>query len=393
MNAINHPRGMLRVRAETDVAAAVAKALADFNAGFTAHRERTDAEIHALKATIADLEQRGPGASLTAMPGGGTALATMLAKSDAFAAVAGKRQTKSAVEVTSNMLLGVSANSITYDGGAPSVVERQPGIVSGMARKRWLRQRLVTVPTAGGSVEFTRELLFTNNAQPQGGGSPFQFEGVAKAESVITYEQVEKKASTVAHFIKASKQILSDVPMLQATLDNRLRYGLELATEAQIIAGTGVGANMSGLTTAGNHTAFTPTSGDTAIDSINRALAALETAEAAPDIVLMHPVDYRAMQRVKNGVNGDYVFGSPSGANGASVWNTEIYTTPAMTQGYFVAADLAQMGVLFLREDAQVAVGWVGDDFTSNLVTILAELRAVVAVQRPAAVQYGALTL
>src|SRR3546814_15691773 len=80
------------------------------------------------------------------------------------------------------------------------------------------------------------------------------------------------------------------------TLSNRLLYGLELAIESQIITGQGTGANMSGLTKSGNFTAFTPSSGDSALDSINRALGAIETADGGPSLVILHPLDFRAAQ-------------------------------------------------------------------------------------------------
>lgn len=348
-----------------------------------------------VAANLFELEQKiGEGPSVLGYSTHtGASLANSLVTSDAWGAVAGKRQIKSAIDVKAGSLLpAVEANTIKYDTGGLSVTEHQPGIVSGMTRRRWLRQRLVTVPTQGGSVEYSRELSFTNNAAPQGGGSPFEHEGVAKAESVITYELIDQKVATVAHFIKASKQILSDVSMLQNTLDARLRYGLEIAVENQLLNGTGVGANMSGLTKSGNYTAFTPTTGDTALDSISRAIATLEGNEAQPDVIILHPTDFRAMQRVKASGSGEYMFGAPGGTNNEAVWNRAVHVTPAMGTGNFLMLDTAQMGVFFTREDAQVHVGYVNDDFTSNLVTLLAELRATLAVQRPTAVIYGALT-
>ena len=54
--------------------------------------------------------------------------------------------------------------------------------------------------------------------------------------------------------------------------------------------------------------------------------------------------------------------------------------------------DTPLAAAVFNRSDANVVVGWVDSDFTKNLVTILAEARLTIAVQRPAMVQYGALT-
>src|SRR3546814_17295540 len=100
---------------------------------------------------------------------------------------------------------------------------------------------------------------------------------------------------------------------------------------------------MSGLTKSGNFTAFTPSSGDSALDSINRALGAIETADGVPSLVILHPLDFRAAQRIKaSGGSEEYLFGSPSGAHGANARNTPSHTTSAMTQGQVTAATVQQ---------------------------------------------------
>ncbi|MEQ8195615.1 MAG: phage major capsid protein, partial [Rhodospirillales bacterium] len=310
MTAIRNHRGILAVRAE---ASDVMAEIRELNAAHADWRDRESAKVKALEANLIEMEQRLAERDLAPRGGArrspGAALADKLAKDDGWGAVADKRSTKTSIGVGAGTMLDVQANTIRYDSGGLNVTDGQREIVSGMERRRWLRDRIAMIPTTGGAVEFTRELTFTNNAAPQGGNSPFEHEGVAKAESVLTYEQVELKVPTVAHFIKSSRQILGDVPLLRQTLDSRLLYGLEVVLENQILNGTGVGANMSGLTKSGNFTAFTPTSGDTAIDSINRALAALETNEAQPDVVVMHPTDFRAMQRVKASGSGEFLFG------------------------------------------------------------------------------------
>ena len=98
------------------------------------------------------------------------------------------------------------------------------------------------------------------------------------------------------------------------------------------------------------------------------------------------------MQRIKASSFGEFLFGALNGSNVEGVWNRPIHVTPAMTAGKFLCLDALQTGVIFTHSDAGVTVGWVNDDFTKNLATILAEARLTIAVQRPAMVRYGDLT-
>lgn len=377
-----HPAMRGGVRAQVDPS--VVAALGDFSTALNQFKADQ-------KARFDDLEQRVAGTGLPAamlMGGGGNSLASTLIGNEGWKAVANKTTAKTSINVKAADLLGAQANTIRYDGGSFDVTQRLPEIATGPKRRRWLRDRFRAVTVIGGSVEYHRLVTFTNNAASQGGNSPFEHEGVTKAESAMTFAPVELKVPTVAHFIKASKQILSDVAMLQMTLDMQLRYGLELNIEAQLLNGNGTNANMSGLTQSGNFTAFTPTTGDTALDSISRAIAAIETADGSPDLLIMHPNDFRAMQRIKTD-DADYIFGQPGGTNIEQVWNRDVHITPAMTQGKFMVMDSALAAVVFNREDASVVVGWVNDDFTKNLVTILAEARLCVGVQVPSVVRFG----
>lgn len=64
-----------------------------------------------------------------------------------------------------------------------------------------------------------RESAFTNNAAAQSA------EGAAKAQSAITLTLQESKVATIAHWLKSSRQALSDSDALREYLDRRLRYG------------------------------------------------------------------------------------------------------------------------------------------------------------------------
>lgn len=288
--------------------------------------------------------------------------------------------------------LRVEANTLTGQTGSPPEntdtlvpTDRRAGIVPGAFRTLRVRDLIPTVPTTSNAWQFVRELLFVNAAAETA-------EGALKPEATLTFEDMTVNIRTIAHWIKASNQILADAPALRAYIDNRLRYGVELREEQQIVAGNGAGQNISGMTAAGNFTAFTPTSGDTAIDSVNRAKYSILGADYVPTGVLMNPADWGALERLKTSDDA-YLVGDPFGQIFPVLWGLPVVATNSMTAGKQLVADFATSYEYVERSTTVIDVGYVNDDFTKNLVTIRAEKRGALATIRPASVRFGDLTL
>lgn len=287
--------------------------------------------------------------------------------------------------------LRVEANTLTGQTGSPPEntdtlvpTDRRAGIVPGAFRTLRVRDLIPTVPTTSNAWQFVRELVFTNAAAETA-------EGAAKPEATLTFEDVTVNIRTIAHWIKASNQILADAPALRAYIDNRLRYGVELREEQQIVAGNGTGQNISGMTASGNFTAFTPTSGDTAIDSINRAKYAILGADYVPTGVLLNPADWGALERLKDSQNA-YLVGDPFGQITPVMWGLPVVVSNSMPSGKLLVADFATSYEYVERSTTVIDVGYVNDDFVKNLVTLRSEKRGALAVIRPASTRYGDLT-
>jgi len=80
----------------------------------------------------------------------------------------------------------------------------RPGIVNAPQRRFTIRDLFPNVPTNSNLVEFASELVFTNNAGPQGGfTSPTSVtgEGEIKPESAMTFQLSNTPVITLAHFI------------------------------------------------------------------------------------------------------------------------------------------------------------------------------------------------
>lgn len=259
---------------------------------------------------------------------------------------------------------------------------RLPGVVNLPQRRMTIRDLLTPGQMDGNTIEFVEETGFVNNAA-------MVAEGAAKPSSDIKLDLKTTTAKVIAHWMKASRQALDDVSQLRSMIDQRLLYGLAYAEENQLLNGDGTGQNLSGLIT--NATAysapFAPTSG-TAIDTMRLAMLQAALAEYPATGHVMHPTDWARVELTKDG-DGRYIIGNPQGMIAPTLWGLPVVATQAVAVDKFLTGAFRLGAQLFDRWQARVEVGYENDDFTKNLVTILAEERLALAVYRPEAFIYG----
>lgn len=310
-------------------------------------------------------------------------LGESFATSDEFKAFAEGRTSKARLEIK---------NTITGQSGSPAAnsdtivaPQRQLGIVSGAFRTLRIRDVLPSGTTSSNLVEYTRELAFTNSAAETA-------EGATKPEAALTFELVSAPVKTIAHWLKLSKQVMDDAPALASYVDTRLRYGVDLRIDQQLLNGNGTGQNIGGLAKAGNHTAFTPSSGDNAIDSINRAIYAVAAADYNATAIILNPANWGAIERTKTNDNA-YVFGAPQQL-APTLWGLPVIATNTMTAGKFMVGAFDMAAQVWNRQGTTVEMSEADDtNFQKNLVTVRAEARLALAIYRPASIQYGSLTV
>lgn len=369
----------------------VKDAFDQFKAAHEKARAEGTTQLDNIRSRVLDLEQRNAPGMLV----GGQAskdLASVIAADSGFQSFRERRTKDVGIQVNSHDLLRVQANTITQSGNDLSQNYRLPGIVAEPLRLRFVRQILPMIPCTGSGIEYSKESTYTNNAAPQyAAGSPAITEGATKAQSDVTFSLVNAPIPTIAHWLKASRQSLDDQPALASWLNNRLRLGLEIALENQILNGSGSSGNMTGLTISA--TAFTPSTGDTGLDSISRAAATLLDNGFLPNAIVMNATDFGAIERTKS-TTDEYILGDPASATGASLWGIPVFRSASMASGKFLIGDFLASTALFMRQDAIVQMTESNDtDFVKNLVTVRAELRAVIAALVPGGLRYGNLTL
>jgi len=277
-------------------------------------------------------------------------------------------------------------SSLTTDaaGSVGSLV--QPQRVAGTElpqRRMTIRALLAQGNTNSNSIEYDKEKVFTNSAAPVA-------EGAAKPQSELQFEDATAPVRTIAHWMRASVQILADAPGLRSIIDQRLRYGLAYAEEQQLLNGSGSGQNLEGLITAataysapGSLTAATP------VDVVRLMILQVALAEYPANGIVMNPIDMAAIEMAKDTAGG-YLIGDPQGTIQKRLWGLPVIETQA------IAVDKALVGAfnlaaqIFDRQDATVEVSTEDqDNFVKNKVTIRAEERLALAIYREAALVYG----
>lgn len=256
---------------------------------------------------------------------------------------------------------------------------RLPGIIAPPDRRLTVRDLITPGTMDGNTLEYIRETGFTNAASTVA-------EEAKKPESSLTFDDVQTSAKVIAHYSKASRQILSDAPQLASYIDGRLRYGLAYKEESQLLNGDGTGQNLLGIMPQA--TAYVPAltlAAATKIDKLRLAQLQAVLAEYPATGHVLNPIDWADIELTKDGQQR-YLIGQPQGTIVRTLWGLPVVETQAMGVGDFLSGAFKLGAQLFDRWLARVEIATENeDDFVKNRVTILAEERIALAVYRPEA--------
>ncbi|CDX49215.1 Major capsid protein [Mesorhizobium plurifarium] len=259
---------------------------------------------------------------------------------------------------------------------------RLPGILPLPQRRLTVRDLISTGRMDGNTLEYVKETGFTNNAG-------MVAEGAAKPSSDIKLDLMTTSAKVIAHWMKASRQVLEDISQLRSMIDQRLIYGLAYKEESQILNGDGTGQNLNGIIPqATAYSAPISLADMTMIDVLRLAMLQAALAEYPATGHVLNPIDWTYIETQKDDI-GRYIIGNPQGSITPTLWGLPVVQTQSMTVRKFLTGAFKLGAQIFDRWDARVEAGFENDDFTKNLITILGEERVALAVYRPESFIYG----
>lgn len=274
--------------------------------------------------------------------------------------------------------------SLEASAGDGVFSDRRTEIIENPLRPLSIRDLLDVGRTNSNLIEWVQENVFTNNADVVS-------EGTLKPESNITYDRKTTPVVTIAHWIRATKQILADFPQLAGLINGRLRWGLKIKEEDQLLFGDGTAGNLLGLVPqATAYNTALNTSGDTMIDTVRHAMLQVRLAFYPASGIVLSPVDWHYIELTKDNQNR-YMMASPTSRAPAMLWGLPVVESDGMHAGDFLVGAFRLAATLLDREDAAILVSTEDqDNFVKNLVTILCEERLALLVTRPAAFVFGA---
>jgi HK97 family phage major capsid protein len=348
-----------------------------------AQTERNDeiaAEMKRLEGEITELFQKGTKGETKQAP---KSIGAQFVESEQFKNYQSGSSNKASMEFK---------NTIIGEGGSPQEpnndivpLQTMAGIVGGAFRQLRLLDLINTGQASGNTIHYTRELTFSNAAAETA-------EGTTKPEATLTFEGIDTPVRTIAHFLKVSKQVLDDAPALQSYIDRRLRYGVELRMEKQIINGDGTSPNLSGMLASGNFTSLTAASGDNNFDFANKAKYKVVESDYQADYYLINPADWGAMERLKDNdgrYSGDGAVGYLQNGLIPTLWGLPVIPSNSVPAGKLLS--VANDASMFWQRQASTVeiFDQNEDDVKNNLLTIRGEARGAFTVFRPSAIVAG----
>lgn len=273
------------------------------------------------------------------------------------------------VKAASNFMVGAN-----YTGGTYDLTSFDSDFARIQRRKPFLRQLVRVVPTSKMYISWAEQ---TN---PQGSPATTA-EGAAKPK--ISFDVIERSAKVekIPAIFKVSKEALDDIPYLQSEINTELNELINITLDVQQLSGSGTSPDLKGILNFAIPSFAAPTGlalnvvAPNNYDVILAAVTQVVLANFMPNYVLVNPADKAMMQLAKN-TQGTYVLPPFTTVNGVEVAGVQVIDNPGVTAGSFILGDFNKV-TLAMREEIGVQIGYENDDFTKNLITILAEVRAV----------------
>lgn len=260
-----------------------------------------------------------------------------------------------------------------YSGGTVGLSALEPGLTRVQRRRAFLRQLINVAGT------ISRYVVWIEQANPDPGVAGMTAEGAEKNQTDFDLVERSSEVKKISAYIKVSKEMLADIAFMRGEINNELMELVQLKLDEQILLGDGTGSNLTGIDlnatpwAAGSFAGTIPSANNT--DVLRVAIAQIATLNFEANYIVLNPQDCAALELTKT-QTAEYTYpinltyGMPK-----TIYGVPVIENNLIPAGTFYVGDFSKSN-LRVREDMNIQVGYVNDDFTKNLITILCEARA-----------------
>ena len=281
-----------------------------------------------------------------------------------------KEAIKSSPTKNISVNINTKAAATITSGGAAMNVEIERGMTDYAAYRPWIFD-VANVSTIG-----SPNFMYVQK-KPKTSAAKAVQEGTAKPQMDFTIETVETSVKKIAVFTKVTTEALYDIPSLINELQTEIFRDIEIATQNDILNGTGTSGSLTGITdvmpgfTLSNaKTVVNPNMYDAIVAAVTQILSKSNN-NYMPTTVVMNPIDIMTMQLTKD-ADGNYLM--PIRINERDVFGLRVISDSKTTAGDFIVGDFRYANIR-IYQDLMLSFGYDADDFTNNLVTARGERR------------------
>lgn len=281
------------------------------------------------------------------------------------------------LRAVTNVTLGATS------GGALTRPERLDRIGSDFLNRRvFLSDLLPHIQVSQGAVEYVQDVTPLADLT-----AAEVAEGAAKPQAGPTLAVVSEAIPVVAAWSNITRQTAADVPQVMGYLDTKLRYQLKRRVDAQSINGDGISPNIKGLLNRTGIVTYAPGVAEARYRSIRRGIRLLEDVESVPEIIVLNPSDAEVFDLSNDMTAGLHanpdLQGGLATTPARTAWGLTQVRSTAVAAGTAMLID--PMAVAYM--DRQQVTSYMTDshasNFTSNILTLLLECRAGLALFDP----------
>lgn len=250
----------------------------------------------------------------------------------------------------------------------------------GLWADRGLTNLVTRIPVTTDTIEYTYEVSHERAADWVDEATAATGTSGTKPEGGLVFNVATDSVYTMAAWTPATKRILSDASGLAAYINAYLENDLRDKLEDELLNGDG---SPTGIMNAGIQT---EAAGDGPFYALRAAKVKLATiGRVRATAIVANPTNVAEWDLAEINSETNHFVAAPNApfSGGTQrIWGVPVVESEFIDEGHALIGDF-RFAVLFDREDVNISVGTINDDFVRNIVRVLAEGRWGIGVIRP----------